>query len=93
VVFVAATYSFVAKECVSHVDIVLFHGVDSAGQPVVRKVGRRDVFGGGHRRCCPAEGVPEGVKAAVCEVVKGVLVIVEYVVGCLHQEDVSHVTY
>ena len=70
-------------------DVVLAHGVSSAGQPVVGEVGRGNVFGCGQRRCCPSEGVTKGEKAAVCEVYG----VVEYMVGCLHQVDVSHVAY
>ena len=76
-VFVSATCSFVAEECVSHMDVMLSHGVGSAGQPVMREVGRGDLFGGGHRRCCPAKGVTKGEKATVCKVVKCVLFVVE----------------
>ena len=72
---------------------MLAHGVGSAGQPVVGEVGGGNVFGCGQRRCCPSEGVAKGEEATVCEMVEGVLVVVEYVVGCLHQEDVSHVAY
>ena len=72
---------------------MLAHSVGSAGQPVVGEVGRGDVFGCGHWGCCPTEGVAEGGEATVCKMVEGVLVVVEYMVGCLHQEDVSHVAY
>jgi hypothetical protein len=59
----------------------------------MREVRRGNLFGGEHRGRCPAKGVTKGEKATACKVVKGVLVVVEDMVSCLHQEDVSHITY
>jgi len=52
-----------------------------------------DVFRCVQWRCCPSEGVSKGGEATVCKMMEGVLIIVEYMVGCLHQEDVTHIAY
>ena len=74
-VFVSSACSCVAEGCISHVDVVLSHGVGGAGQPVVREVGRGDLFGGGQWGCCPTQGVTKGGEATVCEVVYGELFV------------------